>query len=119
MQRIACLWRCTGSLLGRAPTRFTCGATKSRHSRARITAEWTRARTAGGTAGGAPTLAQVGGEVICAAWADHHDIIGHFDAPPPVPPHFDWVASGTGFNRQDFESVWRDVAAFVAAAALH
>ena len=66
-----------------------------------------------------PTLAQVWGEVICAAWADHHDIIGHFDDPTHVPPHFDWVASGTGFNRQDFESVWRDVAAFVAAAALH
>ena len=63
-----------------------------------------------------PTLSQVCGEVIRAAWADHHDIIGHFDNPTHVPPHFDWVASGTGFNREDFESVWRDVAAFVAAA---
>lgn len=33
-----------------------------------------------------------------------------------LPPHFDWVASGTGFTRGRFESVWRDVAAFVGAA---
>jgi hypothetical protein len=63
-----------------------------------------------------PTLSQVWGEVIRAAWADHHDIIGHFDYPTHVPPHFDWVASGTGFDRDRFESIWRDVAAFVAAA---
>jgi triacylglycerol esterase/lipase EstA (alpha/beta hydrolase family) len=63
-----------------------------------------------------PTLSQVWGEVIRVAWADHHDIIGHFDHPTHVPPHFDWVASGTGFDREHFESIWRDVAAFVAAA---
>jgi hypothetical protein len=64
-----------------------------------------------------PTLSQVHGEVLRAAWADHHDVIGHFDHPTHVPPHFDWVASGTGFTRTRFEAVWRDVAAFVAAAA--
>jgi len=63
-----------------------------------------------------PTLSQVWGEVIRVAWADHHDIIGHFDHPTHVPPHFDWLASGTGFDRDDFDSVWRDVAAFVAAS---
>jgi len=63
-----------------------------------------------------PTLSQVWGDGIRAAWADHHDIIGHFDHPTHVPPHFDWVASGTGFNRDQFESVWREVAAFIAAA---
>jgi triacylglycerol lipase len=64
-----------------------------------------------------PTLSQVWGEVIRAVWADHHDIIGHFHHPTHVPPHFDWVASGTGFTRTRFEILWRDVAAFVAAAA--
>jgi hypothetical protein len=64
-----------------------------------------------------PTLSQVWGETIRAVWADHHDVIGHFDHPTHVPPHFDWVASGTGFTRAQFESVWRDVAAFVAQAA--
>jgi triacylglycerol lipase len=63
-----------------------------------------------------PTVSQVRGELIRAAWADHHDVIGHFHHPTHVPPHFDWVASGTGFTRARFESVWRDVAAFLAAA---
>lgn len=63
-----------------------------------------------------PTLSQVWGEGIGAAWADHHDIIGHFDYPTHVPPHFDWVASGTGFDLHRFELIWRDVAAFVGAA---
>jgi hypothetical protein len=63
-----------------------------------------------------PTLSQVWGETIRAVWADHHDVIGHFDHPTHVPPHFDWVASGTGFGRAQFEATWRDVAAFVAAA---
>jgi len=62
-----------------------------------------------------PTHAQVWGELIRAVWADHHDVIGHFHHPTHVPPHFDWVASGTGFTREQFEQLWEDVAAFVAA----
>jgi hypothetical protein len=64
-----------------------------------------------------PTLSQLHGEVIRAVWADHHDVIGHFHHPTHVPPHFDWVASGTGFTRPRFEALWRGVAAFVAASA--
>jgi hypothetical protein len=64
-----------------------------------------------------PTLSQVWGNVVAAAWADHHDVIGHFHRPHHVPPHFDWLTSGTGFDRIHFERVWREVAAFVAAAA--
>lgn len=63
-----------------------------------------------------PTLSQVWGELITAVWADHHDVIGHFHHPTHVPPHFDWVASGTGFDRQDFEATWRAVVAFIARA---
>jgi triacylglycerol lipase len=64
-----------------------------------------------------PTLSQVWGQVVHAAWADHLDVIGHFDHPTHVPPHFDWLTSGTGFERADFDALWDDVAAFVAAAA--
>jgi triacylglycerol lipase len=63
-----------------------------------------------------PTLSQVHGEVLRAVWADHHDVIGHFHHPTHVPPHFDWVASGTGFTRPRFEAVWNEVADFLAAA---
>jgi triacylglycerol lipase len=64
-----------------------------------------------------PTLGQVWGDVIAATWADHHDVIGHFHLPTHVPPHFDWVASGTGFDRRQFEAIWRAIVLYAAASA--
>jgi triacylglycerol lipase len=61
-----------------------------------------------------PTLSQVHGRLLHAAWADHHDALGHFHGPTHVPPHFDWVASGSGFDRARFEALWGDVARFLA-----
>lgn len=61
-----------------------------------------------------PTLSQLWGELITAAPADHLDVIGHFDHPNHVPPHFDWLTSGTGFTRGDFEALWAEVARFLA-----
>lgn len=61
-----------------------------------------------------PTLSQVWGEVIDTAVADHHDIIGHFHDTHHVPPHYDWLVTGSGFNRRHFESLWSNVAAFIA-----
>lgn len=61
-----------------------------------------------------PTRAQVWGTVVHAARADHLDVIGHFPDATHVPPHFDWLASGSGFDRAGFDAVWRDVARFVA-----
>jgi triacylglycerol lipase len=60
-----------------------------------------------------PTLSQVWGDLVAAIWADHHDVIGHFHQPTHVPPHFDWVASGTGFDRPHFEAVWRRVVQYL------
>lgn len=65
-----------------------------------------------------PTRSQVWGDVIHAARADHHDVIGHFGDPAHVPPHFDWLATGTGFGRADFEALWTHVARFVATGAV-
>jgi triacylglycerol lipase len=61
-----------------------------------------------------PTLSQVRGRLLHASWADHHDVLGHFHGPLHVPPHFDWMASGTGFDRPHFEALWGDVARFLA-----
>lgn len=61
-----------------------------------------------------PTRSQVFGEVLHAARADHHDIIGHFDDPVHNPPHYDWIATGTQFRRAQFEAVWLQVADFIA-----
>ena len=63
-----------------------------------------------------PTRSQVWGDVILACWADHLDVIGHFDGPGHAPPHFDWMPSGSSFSRRRFERLWAAVAAFQAGA---
>jgi triacylglycerol lipase len=60
-----------------------------------------------------PTLSQVWGHVIRSVWADHLDVIGHFQHPTHVPPHFDWLVSGSGHSRRDFVATWQSVAAFL------
>lgn len=60
-----------------------------------------------------PTFSQLHGPVLRAVMADHHDVIGHFDEAHHDPPHVDWLNTGTGFTRQQFEALWTDVAAFI------
>lgn len=77
-----------------------------------------------------PTRSQVWGEVVHAAWADHLDVIGHFqprrsasrragepgpksDDAPPV--HADWIRTMSGFGNDEFAAVWSDVARFAFA----
>jgi hypothetical protein len=60
-----------------------------------------------------PTLSQVWGEIIHAAWGDHLDAIGHFYLPTHVPPHFDWLNSGARFSLAAFHHIWHDVADFL------
>lgn len=62
-----------------------------------------------------PTISQVWGEVIRGVVADHLDVIGHFHHPTHVPPHFDWLTSGSGFDRRGFLRLWNDIAAFMCA----
>lgn len=63
-----------------------------------------------------PTYSQFHGELLRAVHADHHDVIGHFDDPSTDPPHIDWLLTGTGFQRTQFDALWRDVAAFLLDA---
>jgi hypothetical protein len=60
-----------------------------------------------------PSLSQVWGEMIHLVQADHFDVIGHFAGPDHTPPHYDWLTSGSGFDRNDFERLWRDVTRFI------
>lgn len=69
------------------------------------------------TDGIVPTLSQPWGDIVATAWADHLDIIGHFEGPTHAPPHIDWVISATGFRRAEFVEVWKKVADYVLAAA--
>ncbi len=61
-----------------------------------------------------PTLSQPFGRILACAAADHLDVIGHFDDPKAEPPHFDWLTTGTDFNRAGFELVWSRVVRFIA-----
>jgi triacylglycerol esterase/lipase EstA (alpha/beta hydrolase family) len=61
-----------------------------------------------------PTVSQVWGDLVHATQADHLDVIGHFADRAHVPPHYDWLASGSGFTRQRFEALWNDVACYIA-----
>ncbi len=69
--------------------------------------------TARANDGMVPTRAQLHGEIIHVARADHHDVIGYFDDRRHDPPHLDWVATGSGFRRRDFDRLWTDVARFI------
>lgn len=62
-----------------------------------------------------PTRAQVHGRVIAAVRGDHLDVIGHFNDPTTDPPHFDWLTTGSGFDRARFEAVWNGVLDFLLA----
>jgi hypothetical protein len=56
-----------------------------------------------------PTRSQVWGEILQAVQADHLDAIGHFNDPAVLPPHFDWLPTGSGFDRRRFEALWNGV----------
>lgn len=59
-----------------------------------------------------PTLSQLHGRLLFGARADHLDVIGHFDDTHHFPPHYDWLASGSGFRRPDFDRLWNAVMDF-------
>ena len=63
-----------------------------------------------------PTRSQPWGAVIRGVWADHLDAIGHFQDRAHVPPHFDWLTSGSQFTRARFVDLWDAVARFVFEA---
>ena len=61
-----------------------------------------------------PTASQRRGPVLFDAKGDHLDVIGHFDGPDHQPPHTDWLNTGSGFDRAQFEALWTEVARFIA-----
>ena len=74
---------------------------------------WGRLPDARDSDGMVPVLSQVWGTPVCCVTADHLDVCGHFHAPAHYPPHIDWMASGSRFDRATFEGVWQEVAAFL------
>ena len=60
-----------------------------------------------------PTRSQLHGKLIAAVRGDHLDVIGHFNDPATDPPHYDWLTTGSGFDRARFEAVWDGVLEFL------
>jgi hypothetical protein len=60
-----------------------------------------------------PTRSQAWGRVLHTAVADHLDVLGHFRVDDDS-SHVDWLFSGSRFDRRQFESLWSDVAGFIA-----
>jgi hypothetical protein len=85
------------------------------HARALVLA-YGREPDARASDGIVPTRSQPYGQVLAAVRADHLDVLGHFADPSADPPHVDWLATGTGFDRAAFDAVWRRVARFLADA---
>jgi pimeloyl-ACP methyl ester carboxylesterase len=74
---------------------------------------WLHGRVGAGD-GIVPIESQLHGELVHEALGDHLDVIGHFDGPDLTPPHVDWLASGSRFDRAQFSALWTAVARFVA-----
>jgi hypothetical protein len=53
-----------------------------------------------------PTRSRVWGQIRQAVQADHLEAIGHFNDADVQPPHFDWLPTGSGFDRRRFEALW-------------
>jgi hypothetical protein len=64
-----------------------------------------------------PLESQRHGTVLYEARADHLDLLGHFEGEHALPPHVDWLNSGSGFDRPQFEALWNEVARFIAGRA--
>jgi len=63
-----------------------------------------------------PTLSQLHGDLVHATCGDHLDVIGHFGDEHVVPPHFDWLVTGSGFDHARFEATWSAIADYLTAA---
>ncbi len=61
-----------------------------------------------------PTASQRWGTLLREVQADHLDILGHYGDTAALPPRYDWLPTGSGFNRNHFRAVWGDVAAFIS-----
>ncbi|RKG80723.1 alpha/beta hydrolase [Corallococcus exercitus] len=61
-----------------------------------------------------PSRAQVWGQVLHVAVADHMDVMGHFDQPPE---YISWLKSGAHFQEPQFQAMWDRVIDFTVGAA--
>ena len=60
-----------------------------------------------------PLRSQLHGRLAWAGYADHLDVLGHFDGGKNSPgdtPHVDWLHSGAGFDESRFAALTKAIA---------
>jgi hypothetical protein len=107
------LYLCVSRLSSRVPANRTPPCTPAQ--RAALEREFGAVPDRRATDGIVPSVSQPWGEVVSGVRADHLDAIGHFHHPTHVPPHFDWLTSGSRFTRPQFLGLWDRVARFIFA----
>ena len=89
---------------------------------ATLTRVFGRAPGARANDGVVPVRSQLWGRLIWAGYADHLDVLGHFDGGGEGPEgaesaHFDWLSSGSSFDRARFRALAVAIAEGMLAAS--
>jgi pimeloyl-ACP methyl ester carboxylesterase len=64
-----------------------------------------------------PTHSQLWGSLVHVAESDHLDVVGQYGFRDGVSWAGDWLPSYSGFDRDRFDALWRDVARFIAGGS--
>jgi len=107
-------------ITGRVDERYPC-RTPRQSDESEAALERAFGRTAGGRAndGVVPLRSQLHGRIVWAGYADHLDVLGHFDggsvsriaadSASGSLPHVDWLRSGAGFDEARFAAMTRAI----------
>ena len=98
--------------------RYPCAAPRSDdEAEAALVRAFGRAPGEGANDGVVPLRSQLHGRVAWAGYADHLDVLGHFDGGRRAAangagdtPHVDWLRSGAGFDEASFAAMTRGIA---------
>lgn len=98
-----------------ASTVYECAPPDQAATERALTAAFGHAPPPGACDGVVPLRSQLWGPIAWAGLGDHLDVVGHFDDRTTLPPHNDWMSSGSEFNRKRFDSLLDAIAAPLAA----
>jgi hypothetical protein len=112
------------SVTSRSDERYPCSATSvERQAEEVLCRAFGRVPGLRSNDGVVPLRSQLWGKLVWAGYADHLDVLGHFQDGPRRPrkgevtPHADWLSSGSSFGRQEFADMVNAIAAGLLASA--
>jgi hypothetical protein len=113
----AALWGITS----RYDERYPCAAPAAgEQAEAALARAFGRAPGVRANDGVVPLRSQLRGRVAWAGYADHLDVLGHFEGGPhagPGPRHVDWLKSGAGFDAERFAAMTHAIVDGMTGAA--